>query len=101
MKKRSLILIGILIALVVFLAACGGTEEPPDRRLIYGPAGRDTGIDAMAKPSTLKIRMNSSADTGFFYVTKKNPKTKTEKLTLRKYDPVARRHVEFKEGKIK
>ncbi|MEE8271708.1 MAG: 50S ribosomal protein L33 [Alphaproteobacteria bacterium] len=55
----------------------------------------------MAKPSTLKIRMNSTADTGFFYVTKKNPKTKTEKLTLRKYDPVARRHVEFKEGKIK
>ena len=55
----------------------------------------------MAKPNTLKIRMNSTADTGFFYVTKKNPKTKTEKLTLRKYDPVARRHVEFKEGKIK
>ncbi|MFE0752970.1 50S ribosomal protein L33 [Inquilinus limosus] len=55
----------------------------------------------MAKPSTIKIRLNSTADTGFFYVTKKNPKTKTEKLTLRKYDPVARKHVEFKEGKIK
>lgn len=55
----------------------------------------------MAKPSTIKIRLNSTADTGFFYVTRKNPKTKTEKLTLRKYDPVARKHVEFKEGKIK
>ena len=55
----------------------------------------------MAKPSTIKIRLNSTADTGFFYVTKKNPKTKTEKLTLKKYDPVARKHVEFKEGKIK
>lgn len=55
----------------------------------------------MAKPSTVKIRMISTADTGFFYVTKKNPKTKTEKLTLRKYDPVVRKHVEFKEGKIK
>jgi large subunit ribosomal protein L33 len=55
----------------------------------------------MAKPPTVKIRMMSTADTGFFYVTKKNPKTKTEKLTLKKYDPVARRHVEFKEAKIK
>jgi large subunit ribosomal protein L33 len=55
----------------------------------------------MAKANTLKIRMVSSADTGFFYVTKKNPKKQTEKLTLRKYDPVARKHVEFKESKIK
>ncbi|HMG49660.1 MULTISPECIES: 50S ribosomal protein L33 [Inquilinus] len=55
----------------------------------------------MAKPSTIKIRLNSTADTGFFYVTNKNPKTKTEKLTLRKYDPVVRKHVDFKEGKIK
>jgi large subunit ribosomal protein L33 len=55
----------------------------------------------MAKPSTIKIRLNSTADTGFFYVTNKNPKTKTEKLTLKKYDPVVRKHVDFKEGKIK
>ena len=55
----------------------------------------------MAKPTTIKVRMNSTADTGFFYVTKKNPKTQTEKMTMRKYDPVARKHVEFKEGKIK
>jgi len=41
------------------------------------------------------------ADTGFFYVTKKNPRTKTNKLELKKFDPVARKHVVFKEAKIK
>jgi large subunit ribosomal protein L33 len=55
----------------------------------------------MAKPTTVKIKLVSSADTGFFYVTKKNPRTKTDKLSFRKYDPVARKHVEFKEAKIK
>lgn len=55
----------------------------------------------MAKPTTIKIRLVSTADTGYFYVTKKNPRTQTEKLTMRKYDPVARKHVEFKEAKIK
>lgn len=55
----------------------------------------------MAKPASIKIRLNSTADTGFFYVTKKNARTKTDKLVMRKYDPVAKKHVEFKEGKIK
>ncbi len=55
----------------------------------------------MAKPATLKIKMVSTADTGYYYVTKKNPRTQTEKLTLRRYDPVVRKHVDFKEGKIK
>ena len=55
----------------------------------------------MAKPSTVLIKMVSTAETGYFYVTKKNPRTKTEKLELRKYDPVARKHVLFKEAKIK
>ena len=55
----------------------------------------------MAKPATVKIKLVSSADTGFFYVTKKNPRTKTEKLKFKKYDPIARKHVEFVEGKIK
>ena len=55
----------------------------------------------MAKPATIAIKMISSADTGYFYVTKKNPRTKTEKLEMRKYDPVARKHVTFKEGTIK
>jgi large subunit ribosomal protein L33 len=55
----------------------------------------------MAKPTSILIKMISSADTGFFYVTKKNPRTKTEKLSFKKYDPVVRKHVEFKETKIK
>ena len=55
----------------------------------------------MAKPTVIKIRLNSSADTGYFYVTKKNPRTKTEKLKFNKYDPIAKKHVEFVEGKIK
>ena len=55
----------------------------------------------MAKSNVVLIRMVSTADTGYFYVAKKNPRTKTEKLELRKYDPVARRHVTFRESKIK
>ena len=55
----------------------------------------------MAKPVTQKIKLLSSAGTGFFYVTKKNPRTATEKITMRKYDPIARKHVAFKETKIK
>ena len=55
----------------------------------------------MAKPTTIKIRLNSSAGTGHFYVTKKNARTKTGKMELSKYDPVVRKHVPFKEAKIK
>ena len=55
----------------------------------------------MAKAATVKIKLVSSADTGFFYVTKKNSRTKTDKLSMKKYDPVVRKHVEFKEAKIK
>lgn len=55
----------------------------------------------MAKAATIKIKLVSSADTGYFYVTKKNSRTMTEKLSVKKYDPVAKKHVEFKETKIK
>lgn len=55
----------------------------------------------MAKATTIKIKLLSTADTGFFYVTKKNSRTMTEKMTKRKYDPVAKKHVEFRETKIK
>jgi large subunit ribosomal protein L33 len=58
-------------------------------------------IQKMAKAVSLKIRLVSSADTGYFYVTKKNSRTQTEKLSFKKYDPVVRKHVEFKEAKIK
>ncbi|MEE9374708.1 MAG: 50S ribosomal protein L33, partial [Rhizobiaceae bacterium] len=44
----------------------------------------------MAKATTIKVKLNSTADTGFYYVTKKNSRTMTEKLVKKKYDPVAR-----------
>jgi large subunit ribosomal protein L33 len=56
---------------------------------------------AMAKAVTLKVKLVSSAGTGFYYVTKKNSRTMTDKITKRKYDPIARKHVDFKESKIK
>ena len=55
----------------------------------------------MAKGNVIKIKLASTADTGYFYVTKKNSRTKTDKMSMKKYDPVARKHVEFKETKIK
>ncbi|MFK7976016.1 MAG: 50S ribosomal protein L33 [Halioglobus sp.] len=48
-----------------------------------------------------KIRMNSSAGTGHFYTTDKNKRTSPDKLEMKKYDPVVRKHVMYKEGKIK
>ena len=48
-----------------------------------------------------KIRMNSTAGTGHFYTTDKNKRTSPDKLEMKKYDPVARKHVIYKEGKIK
>jgi len=55
----------------------------------------------MAKKNIVLLKLVSSAGTGFFYVAKKNPKKQTEKLKFRKYDPRARKHVEFTEAKIK
>ncbi|MDH5436613.1 MAG: 50S ribosomal protein L33 [Gammaproteobacteria bacterium] len=55
----------------------------------------------MAKGGRDKIRMVSSADTGHFYTTTKNKRTKPEKLEMKKFDPVAREHVMYKEAKIK
>ena len=55
----------------------------------------------MAKTGREKIRLNSSAGTGHFYTTTKNKRTMTEKMEIKKFDPVARKHVIYKEGKIK
>ena len=55
----------------------------------------------MAKSATVLIKLESSADTGYFYVSKKNPRKTTKKLEFRKYDPVVRKHVLFLEKKIK
>ena len=48
-----------------------------------------------------KIKLVSSAGTGYFYTTTKNKKNSTEKLVLKKYDPKIRKHVEFKEQKLR
>mgnify|MGYP001812348308 CR=1 FL=1 len=48
-----------------------------------------------------KIRMNSSAGTGHFYTTDKNKRTTPDKLEMKKFDPVVRKHVIYTEGKIK
>ena len=48
-----------------------------------------------------KIKLVSSAGTGHFYTTSKNKRTKPDKLELKKYDPVVRKHVMYKEAKIK
>jgi large subunit ribosomal protein L33 len=79
----------------------GGARASPVLFRALRALCRISGNQTMAKPATIKIRLNSTADTGFFYVTKKNPRNQTEKLTFRKYDPIAKKHVEFKEGKIK
>ena len=48
-----------------------------------------------------KIKMVSSAGTGHFYTTTKNKRTMPEKLEMKKFDPVVRQHVMYKEVKIK
>jgi large subunit ribosomal protein L33 len=55
----------------------------------------------MAKANTILIKLTSTAETGHFYVTKKNTRTATGKLELKKYDPVVRKHVVYREAKIK
>ena len=55
----------------------------------------------MAKGKREKIRLNSTAGTGHFYTTDKNKTNTPEKMEIKKYDPVVRQHVVYKEGKIK
>jgi large subunit ribosomal protein L33 len=55
----------------------------------------------MGKANSIQIRLVSTEDTGYYYITRKNPRTQTEKMEVRKYDPVARKHTVFKEAKIK
>ena len=49
----------------------------------------------------IKIKMESSAGTGYFITTTKNPRTTTNKLQFKRYDPVVRKHVDFIEKKVK
>ena len=55
----------------------------------------------MAKSARDKIRLVSTAGTGHFYTTDKNKKNTPEKMEIKKYDPVIRKHVKYKEAKIK
>ncbi len=58
------------------------------------------GKNKMAKKNTVLVKLASSAGTGFFFVKKRNPKKLTTKLSFRKYDPIARKHVLFEEKKL-
>jgi len=55
----------------------------------------------MAKSAREKIKLVSTADTGHFYTTTKNRRTMPDKMEIKKYDPVVRKHVIYKEAKIK
>ena len=55
----------------------------------------------MAKSGRDKIKLESTAGTGHFYTTSKNKRTTPEKMSIMKFDPKARKHVEYKETKIK
>ena len=56
---------------------------------------------AKGKLKSIAIKLVSSANTGFFYVTRKNPRTVQHKLELKKYDPIVRQHVVFTESKLR
>ncbi len=55
----------------------------------------------MAKSAREKIKLVSSAGTGHFYTTTKNKRNMPEKMEIKKFDPVVRKHVAYKEAKIK
>ncbi len=55
----------------------------------------------MAKSACEKIKLVSSAKTGHYYTTLKNKRNTPEKMEMKKYDPVVRKHVMYKESKIK
>ncbi len=55
----------------------------------------------MAKSARDKIKLVSSAGTGHFYTTTKNKKNTPGKMEMKKYDPRVRKHVKYKEAKLK
>ncbi|MDQ2140288.1 50S ribosomal protein L33 [Alcaligenaceae bacterium A4P071] len=55
----------------------------------------------MAKGIREKIKLESTAGTGHFYTTTKNKRTMPEKMLIKKFDPVVRKHVDYKETKLK
>jgi large subunit ribosomal protein L33 len=87
------------------LSASGSVQEYPTRRVAFtvpssigaGPAPEERG--QMAKRNDVRpiIKLRSTAGTGFTYVTRKNRRNDPDRLTMRKYDPVVRQHVDFRE----
>lgn len=71
--------------------------------MLHARLAKVTALCAISGESVMreKIRLVSSAGTGYFYTTIKNKRKTPDKLRLKKYDPVVRRHVEFVEAKIK
>lgn len=55
----------------------------------------------MAKGTREKIKLESTAGTGHFYTTTKNKRNSPEKLLIKKFDPVARKHVDYKETRLR
>jgi large subunit ribosomal protein L33 len=53
-----------------------------------------------SKRNSILFKLVSSAGTGFFYLARRNPKQKQEKMLFSKYDPIVRKHVDFKEQKL-
>src|SRR3569832_299135 len=90
--------------------ACLRRRLAPDRqeghrRSAGGPAGPRPGClrryHMASKGGREKIKLESTAGTGHFYTTSKNKKTMPEKMSIMKFDPKARKHVEYKETKLK
>jgi large subunit ribosomal protein L28 len=65
------------------------------------PPSLTEGHTMASKGAREKIKLESTAGTGHFYTTSKNKKTMPEKMLIKKFDPVARKHVDYKEIKLK
>jgi len=73
-------------------------NAPPDG---LAPIPDTKGFRTWPKAVTIKVKLVPRRIPAFYYVAKKNSRTMTDKLVKKKYDPLARKHVEFKESKIK
>lgn len=55
---------------------------------------------AKKKRPAILFKLVSTADTGYYYTARRNPKKRPKKMEFSKYDPVVRKHVLFKEAKL-
>jgi large subunit ribosomal protein L33 len=75
------------------LRARRGRHDP----FAFGAEGELEGLAIMAKGNRSIIYLVSSAGTGYYYTTSKNRRSQQEKLKMKKFDPIARKHVLFEE----